>query len=92
MANSLSSKKRIRQNLKRRIRNRARRSAVNTQIRHFRETALQTTDFAVAEQQFRLAQKKLDKMAAAGVMHKNTVARRKSRLARQLTAARARIV
>ena len=83
MAHSLSAKKRIRQNAKRRALNRSRKSQVKTQIKHFRE-ALSSGDVKAASEQYRLVVKKLDKTAGTSTIHKRTVARRKSRLARQL--------
>ncbi len=87
MAHSLSAQKRIRQNEKARARNRARRTALRTQIRKT------LNDFAggageTAEQSFRKAVKALDQAAAGGTIHRNTAARRKSRLARRLKAAK----
>ncbi len=83
MANSLSAKKRIRQNVKQRVRNRARKSMVNTQIKHF-EACLAGGDTEKAGEQYRLLVKKLDKVAATSTLHKNTAGRIKSRLARKL--------
>ena len=83
MAHSLSAKKRIRQNEKRRAINRSRKSAVRTQIKHFEE-AIKIGDKDAAAEQFRLAAVKLDKVAATSTMHKNTAARMKSRLAKKL--------
>ena len=91
MAHSLSAKKRVRQNLKRRMINRARKGAIKKQIRRFEADVRQSSDMENLEQQFRLVQKKLDRVAAQGTMHRNTVARRKSRLARQLHSAKARL-
>ena len=85
MAHSLSAKKRIRQNAKRKTTNRARKSQVKTQIKHF-ETVLKTGEVEAAEKEFRLTVKKLDKTAATSTMHKKTVARKKSRLAKKLNA------
>ena len=48
MAHSLSAKKRVRQNAKRRVINRARKSMVKTQIKHF-ETALKAGDVDKAQ-------------------------------------------
>ena len=90
MAHSLSAKKRIRQNIKRRIRNRAHNGALKKQIKHFEQIAQQSSDLNVVEAEYRLTQKKLDKLAAIGILHKNTVSRRKARLARQLNAAKAK--
>lgn len=85
MAHSLSAKKRIRQNAKKRAINRARKSQIKTQIKHF-EAALSSGDIEAAKEQFRLAAKKLDKIAAKKTVHKRTAARKKSRLARKLNA------
>jgi len=80
---SLSAKKRVRQNLKRRMRNRAVKSAVNTQIKKFL-AALESGDLGAARNEFRAAARAIDKAVSRGVLHKNTAARRKSRLAAQL--------
>lgn len=83
MANSLSAKKRIRQNVKQRVRNRARKSMVNTQIKHF-EACLAGGDTEKAGEQYLLLVKKLDKVATTSTLHKNTAGRIKSRLGRKL--------
>ena len=85
MAHSLSAKKRIRQNVKARAINRARKSQVKSQIKHF-EAALDGGDAAAAAEQYRLTVQKLDKVAATSTMHKKTAARKKSRLAKKLNA------
>ena len=85
MAHSLSAKKRVHQNLKRRMINRARKSAVKTQIKRF-ETALASGDAKSAGEQFRLVAKRLDRVASTSTMHKKTAARKKSRLAKRLNA------
>ncbi len=85
MAHSLSAKKRVRQSAKRRMRNRARKSIVKTQMKKF-EDALKEGNLETANQQFRLVQKQLDKVAASSTMHKNTAARIKSRMNRRLKA------
>lgn len=83
MAHSLSAKKRIRQNLKRRARNRARQSALKTRLRRCREELARGT-FQSAEAAYRQACKLLDREANRGLLHPNAAARRKSRLARRL--------
>jgi small subunit ribosomal protein S20 len=85
VAHSLSAKKRVRQNIKRRAINRARKSQIKTQIKRF-ETALASGDAKAASEQYKLIVKKLDKAAATSTMHKKTAARRKSRLAKRLNA------
>ncbi len=85
MANSISSKKRIRQNERNRIRNRARKSVLKTATRKLTD-AMHAGETDTAKALFVQITKQLDQVAAKGTLHKNTVARRKSRLARQLNA------
>ena len=89
MAHSLSAKKRVRQNEKKRKINRARKSSVRTQVKKF-EAAVAGGEAAAASEQYRLAVKKLDKTAATSTMHKKTAARKKSRLAKKLNALEAK--
>ena len=88
MAHSLSAKKRIRQNETRRVRNRALRSTLKTQIRGFQD-ALAGRDTASAEGQMKKLVKALDQTAAKGTIHKKEAARRKSRLQKRLNALKA---
>ena len=83
MPNTSSSKKRLRQNEKLRIRNRAVKSNMRSQIRRFRE-AVKAGDGDKAQTEFRIAQKKLDQAASDHLIHKNTAARTKSRLVKLL--------
>ena len=84
MANTPSAKKRIRQNEKRRLRNRAVRSAVRGSVKSARETLTgKTADSATV---VREAIRAIDRAVTKGIMHRNTAARRKSSLARKLTA------
>ena len=83
MAHSLSAQKRVRQNAKHRATNRARKSMVRTQMKHFDE-AVKAGDADKAAEQFTLTVKRLDKVASTSTMHKNTAARIKSRMARRL--------
>lgn len=85
MAHSLSAKKRVRQNAKRRTTNRARKSQVKTQIKRF-ETLVADGDVNAAKEELRLVSQKLDKTAASSTMHKRTASRKKSRLAKRLNA------
>lgn len=89
MAQSLQSKKRARQNEKSRLTNRARKSQIKTQIKHF-EDALSSGDIKAASERYQLVVKKLDKTAATSTMHKKTAARKKSRLAKRLNALKAK--
>lgn len=85
MAHSLSAKKRVRQNAKANTVNRARKSQVKTQVKHF-EDAVAGGDVEAASEQLRLVVKKLDKTASTSTMHKKTAARKKSRFAKKLNA------
>ncbi len=85
MAQSLQAKKRAKQNTKRRTTNRARKSRIKTQIKHF-ETAISNGDAEASSEQYKLVVKKLDKTASTSTMHKKTAARKKSRLAKKLNA------
>jgi small subunit ribosomal protein S20 len=89
VAHSLQAKKRARQNVKRRTINRARKSQVRTQVKHF-EAALATGDIEAASEQLRLVTQKLDKTASTSTMHKKTAARKKSRLTRKLNSLKAK--
>ncbi len=85
MPNTTSAKKRMRQDGERRDRSRARRSVVKTHIRKFLE-AIRANDAGTARSEFSTTTKLLDQSAAKGTYHKNTVARKKSRLAARLNA------
>jgi small subunit ribosomal protein S20 len=85
VAHSLSAKKRIKQNDNRRTTNRARKSQIKTQVKHF-EDALSKGDVEGAAEQLRVLTKKLDQTASTSTMHKKTAARKKSRLAKKLNA------
>jgi small subunit ribosomal protein S20 len=89
VAHSLSAKKRVRQDAKKRMVNRARKSEVKTLIKRF-EKAVAGGDATAAAEQFRLVSKRLDKVASTSTMHKRTAARRKSRLAKKLNALKAK--
>lgn len=83
MANIQSQKKRNRQNVTRHGRNQAVRSEVKTRARNALAAA-DAGDAAAAEEALQLAQKRIDKAVAKGVLKKNTAARRKSRLMREV--------
>jgi small subunit ribosomal protein S20 len=88
VAHSLSAKKRVRQNAKKRTINHARKSQIKTQIKRL-EAALSSGNIETAAEQFHLVARKLDKIAATSTMHKKTAARKKSRLAKRLNALKA---
>lgn len=83
MAHSLSAKKRVRQNLKRRARNRARKEAIKVEVKAF-QAALTAGDPAKAAEQLRKVVSRLDRVASKNTIHKNTAARKRSRLTRKL--------
>ena len=81
MPNTASAKKRLRQNQTRREQNRSTKSAVRTQMKKVIQ-AVQSGDVPKAEEEFRLAAKRLDRAGALHVIHPNAAARHKSRLQR----------
>ena len=83
MANNPGAKKAIRKIARRTEVNQARRSRVRTFLRKFEE-ALTGGDAAVAKAAFVEAQSELMRAVGKGVVHKNTGARKVSRLAAQL--------
>jgi small subunit ribosomal protein S20 len=83
VANIKSQKKRNLTNAKSAARNKAVRSELKTRTKN----ALAAVGSEDAEESFRLAQKKIDKAAANGVIHPNQAARRKRRLAKRVSVA-----
>jgi small subunit ribosomal protein S20 len=86
MPHSASAKKRHRQNLRDRERNRAVKSTLKTSIRKVLE-AVSSGDTEAAKTQLRGAAKTADQAAAKGTIHKNRAARIKSRLSARVLAA-----
>ena len=85
MPHHKSAEKRLRQTEKRTVINRARLSRVRTFVKKV-ETAIESGDKAVAQSAFQIAQPELHRATTKGVMHKNTVARKLSRLAARINA------
>lgn len=83
MANTKSAIKRIRQNEKRRLRNRFYKSQARTCIKKAR-VAIDDSNVEEARVATLTAIKALDKAAEKGIIHKNNAARRKSRLMKHL--------
>lgn len=79
MPNNASSEKRLRQNKVRQARNKTIKTAMKTQIKKV-TAAISAGDVALAETEFKLAAKKLDKAGAKNIIHKNAAGRKKSRL------------
>lgn len=84
MANIRSAKKRIRQNERRRLRNRVIRSRVRSAVKAAHAALGAKAPAAAASVQEAL--RVLDKAVSKGVIPPNTAARKKSALARQLVA------
>ena len=80
MANSRSARKRIRSSERKHERNRAVKSAVRTKVIKARH-ALLDEGGASADTELHAAIRALDRAAEKGVLHRNNVRRRKSRLA-----------
>jgi small subunit ribosomal protein S20 len=81
VANIKSQIKRIKQNDAAHERNKAVKSALKTSIRRFREAAA-AGDADQARELAKAANKKLDKAASAGVIHRNQAANKKSAISR----------
>jgi small subunit ribosomal protein S20 len=85
MANSPQAKKRARQNERRFAVNKARRSRIRTYLRKVEE-AIESGDRDAATAALRAAQPELMRGVTKGVLHKNTVARKISRLSARVKA------
>ena len=79
MANTPQAKKRARQNEKRFQVNKARRSRIRTYLRRVEE-AIESGDKDAASAALKAAQPELMRGVTKGIYHKNTVARKMSRL------------
>lgn len=89
MPNIASAKKRMRQEEKRRARNRSVKSAVRTHITSARSAIATNPTDPTTETAIRAAISELDSAVSKGVLHRNNAARRKSRLMARLHAAQA---
>lgn len=87
MANTPSAKKRVRQNIVRRARNRWRLRTMRAAIKEF-DKAIADRDLGKAGEAFRAASAVVDKTAQKGVIHRNQAARRKSRMSARLKKAK----
>lgn len=85
MPNTKSAKKRLKQSLRRRDRNRSMKSSLKTLSKRVRSAA-ESGDLTKAGEELRAAQKRLDQAAAKGIIHRNAAARSKSRLSAALKA------
>ena len=85
MANTASARKRIRQNVKRTLRNTARKSRMRKFVKKV-EVACASGDKDAAAAALRAAQPEMQRAAGKGVIHKNTVSRKLSRLSARVKA------
>ncbi|WP_448203707.1 30S ribosomal protein S20 [Azospirillum sp. sgz302134] len=85
MANHKSAEKRIRQTARRTEINRNRVSRIRTFVKKV-ETAIESGNKAEAAEAFKAAQPELMRGASKGVLHKNTVSRKLSRLSARINA------
>lgn len=89
MANHVSAKKRARQNVKRAKVNSANRNRIRTYVKKV-EMALAAGNVAEAETAFAACQPELQKGVTKGILHKNTVARKLSRLSARIKTAKSK--
>jgi small subunit ribosomal protein S20 len=87
MPHTKSAKKALRQDAKRRDRNRAVKKALKTQIKKFAAALTEGTP-EQKQAEFIACVKKLDKAAARRIIHPNAAARKKSQLAKRLAPAK----
>jgi small subunit ribosomal protein S20 len=82
VANTRSAKKRIKQNDRRRLRNRAVRSTIRSAVKTARGAVTEKTP--QAKETVLEAIRILDRAVSRGIIHRNTAARKKSSLARSM--------
>ena len=87
MANTKSALKRIRSSERRRVRNRIIRTRTRTFVKKARVAIASAEATPATEEALRQAISALDRAVTKGVMHRNSAARRKSRLVRRLKVA-----
>jgi small subunit ribosomal protein S20 len=88
VAHSLSAKKRVRQNARRNALNRHRKEVLKQDIKGF-VAAITAHDPTKAAEQLNVVARRLDRVASKGVIHKNTAARKRSRLTKKLNVLKA---
>ena len=89
MPNIRSAQKRMRQEEKRRLRNRSVKSEVRTAVTKARNAIVADPAEPQTEEAIRTAIRELDSAVSKGVLHRNNAARRKSRLMARLHKAEA---
>ncbi len=87
MAHTISALKRIRQSEKKKLRNKSYKSKMRTMVKKF-NSAVEAGETQVTEKAFKDAVSTISSIGSKGVIHKNQVARRMSRLALKMNAAK----
>lgn len=83
-----SAEKRHRQSLKARLRNRSAKTRIKTSVKSF-ETAVKSGDQTTSVEKYKEMVKLMDTAAGKKIFHKNTVARKKSRMSKLLKSLKA---
>lgn len=84
MAKSKTPAKRAKRAEANRLRNKSQKSRLNTEIKKYEATL--KSDVEAASESLKNVASLIDKGAKTGILHKNTAARKKSRLAKKLNA------
>jgi small subunit ribosomal protein S20 len=88
MPNTPSAKKRLKQSIVRRAKNRSTKTAIRNLTRKIRESVA-AKDVAQSEEAFGTLVKKIDRASSKKVIHANAAARTKSRLSKAIKAIKA---
>ncbi|GIW75446.1 MAG: 30S ribosomal protein S20 [Phycisphaerae bacterium] len=90
MAHSLSAKKRVRQNAKRNARNKARKELLKNETKAFNAAVIKG-DVDAASKALNQLVSSLDRIKTKSTLHRNTAARRRSRLTKKLNALKSKV-
>lgn len=90
MAHSLSAKKRVRQNAKRNARNKARKELLKNETKAFNAAVIKG-DVDAASKALNQLVSSLDRIKTKSTLHRNTAARRRSRLTKKLNALKTKV-
>ena len=85
MANHKSAEKRARQNINRRMRNKASKTRIKNVVKDVQQ-AVNDKSLETAQSKLNAAKSVIDRAAKKGVIHKNTAARKISRLSKRVEA------
>jgi small subunit ribosomal protein S20 len=90
VAHSLSAKKRVRQNAKRNARNKARKELLKNETKAFNAAVIKG-DVDAASKALNQLVSSLDRIKTKSTLHRNTAARRRSRLTKKLNALKSKV-